>query len=475
MNVKLSLVLFGLTLFFSGATIQKVTLTTTITVTTTDDEVNNDGDCSLREAIIAANNDVAVDNCPAGSGVDQINLPAGHYVLSIPYRGNIADEDSEEEGDLDITENLSIFGAGAQETIVDANRVDRVFDIAPDTLVLIEDVTITGGQPTSAVWKAAGINVGLDSKLTLNNSFVVKNDLQAGIAIAEDARLVLNHSQIDSNTNRGLFLAIESTATIRNSAIVNNSAERLPGDHGGGILTFGTLRLINSTISGNRARGDGGGIYNFGETELYSVTISNNTANSDDQGVGYGGGIFNDDGDTVTMGHTIISGNHSAFGFYRDCYTADNSNPFISTGYNLIEDTDRCHMTGDLTGNLLNVDPQLGPLQNNGGNTSTHALLDVSPAIDAGSLACLDYEGLPLTTDQRGFRRPVNATGTPKCDIGAYEYEFSIPLTPTPTATATSTATPTATSSPTPTATPSPTPTATIEPAYALFVPLIVR
>ncbi|MCS6909343.1 MAG: CSLREA domain-containing protein, partial [Anaerolineales bacterium] len=79
-----------------------------ITVNTTDDELNNDGDCSLREAIQAANTNTAVSGCTAGSGDDTITVPAGTYTLTIP--GN--NEDNGQTGDLDITSNITIIGAG---------------------------------------------------------------------------------------------------------------------------------------------------------------------------------------------------------------------------------------------------------------------------------------------------------------------------------------------------------------------------
>lgn len=70
---------------------------TEITVTTTDDELNHDGDCSLREAIQAANTDLAVDACPAGNGHDTIMLPAGTYTHTLA-----GFEDENLAGDLDI-------------------------------------------------------------------------------------------------------------------------------------------------------------------------------------------------------------------------------------------------------------------------------------------------------------------------------------------------------------------------------------
>jgi hypothetical protein len=86
--------------------------------------------------------------------------------------------------------------------------------------------------------------------------------------------------------------------------------------------------------------------------------------------------------------------------------------------------TDEVIADGDLMGNITGASPNLGPLQNNGGLTFTQALLAGSPAIDAGNPAgCLDQTGLPLTTDPRGFIRPVDGDGNSVsvCDMGAYE------------------------------------------------------
>src|SRR5690349_19560398 len=94
----------------------------TITVTTTTDELNTDGDCSLREAIQAANTNAAVDACPAGQSgqVDTIIVPAGTYTLTLA--GN---DDNNAVGDLDIKGNVTITGAGAATTIIQACDVDQ--------------------------------------------------------------------------------------------------------------------------------------------------------------------------------------------------------------------------------------------------------------------------------------------------------------------------------------------------------------
>jgi CSLREA domain-containing protein len=99
----------------------------TITVNTTNDELNSDGDCSLREAIQAANTDATVDACTTGSGADTITLPAGTYTLSLAG----ASEDANATGDLDITSVITIDGADAASTTIDGGGLDRVLDVRP--------------------------------------------------------------------------------------------------------------------------------------------------------------------------------------------------------------------------------------------------------------------------------------------------------------------------------------------------------
>jgi len=132
------------------------------------------------------------------------------------------------------------------------------------------------------------------------------------------------------------------------------------------------MTLSNSTVSGNSAAGTGGagggGISNVGTLTLINSTVNGNNAGTN------GGGIFN---------------------------------------------------IGTLTLTSSTVSPQLGPLQNNGGPTQTHALLAGSPAIDAGNPnGCRDQSGALLLKDQRGFRRTVDGDrdGTARCDIGAVEF-----------------------------------------------------
>ena len=214
------------------------------------------------------------------------------------------------------------------------------------------------------------------------------------------------------------------------------------------------MTVVNSTVSGNSAGDNGGGISSLGTTSLFNVTISNNTANSDNDVYGDGGGVYVYSG-TLTLRNSIISGNFDNNGtsfLFTDC-----SGTLISEGYNLIENPSGCTITGDTTGNITGVSANLGPLQLNGGDTRTHALLAGSPAIDGGDPVnwCVDQDNNLLYTDQRGFVR------NGLCDMGAYEYLS--PGTPTPSVTPmpSNTATATFTRTNTPTRTPTATRTST--------------
>ena len=202
--------------------------------------------------------------------------------------------------------------------------------------------------------------------------------------------------------------------TINSSVISNNVVVAPPESSriGGGIYNEGFLTINNSIISGNMA-GEGAGIYNnfypFANlVKLNNSTVSNNAARGGFYG---GGGIWS--GGIMTLQNTILVGNSSDFA------TADCIGSIDSLGYNLLGNTSGCIFTPS-NGDLIGVDPMLDLLQNNGGSTFTHALLPGSPAIDAGNPAgCTDQDGNLLTTDQRGVARPQ---GT-HCDIGAFELE----------------------------------------------------
>ena len=173
---------------------------------------------------------------------------------------------------------------------------------------------------------------------------------------------------------------------------------------GGGIDNGGTLTMVNSTLSGNSAD-NGGGIYNEtpGSLTINYSTFSGNSANT-------GGGLNNPAGGAIVRNSIIANSvaGGSCAGIIYD------------SGHNISSD-DTCGLN-PAYGSMPNTDPLLGPLQDNGGPTWTHALLPGSPAIDAG-----DDAQCP-STDQRGMTRPQDGDGdmNPICDIGSYEIEGAL-------------------------------------------------
>ena len=165
---------------------------------------------------------------------------------------------------------------------------------------------------------------------------------------------------------------------------------------GGGI--YGSATVENSTISGNSAETSGGGIYNNSSLDVTLSTITGNSAPS-------GGGIYNDGSSEIS--NTILNAGALGENIFNSGGTV------TSDGYNLSSDDGGGYLNGP--GDQLNTDPLLGPLQNNGGPTFTHALLPGSPAIDAGD----PNFSPPPVNDQRGcsFDRVFNG----RIDVGSFE------------------------------------------------------
>jgi len=200
----------------------------------------------------------------------------------------------------------------------------------------------------------------------------------------------------------GMYNSEDSSPTLMNCAFSDNSAR-----YGGGVYNgHSNSRLVNCTFSGNAADTSGGGVHNAtSDPILANCTFSDNSA------VERGGGMSNVISNPV-LRNTVMA-NSAAGG---DCY-----GNVTSEGYNLDSDG-TCGFTAE--GDLPNTDPLLGPLQDNGGQTFTHALLAGSPAIDGGNPGgCTDPWGDPLVTDQRGSPRPMDGdcNDISICDIGAYE------------------------------------------------------
>jgi hypothetical protein len=333
----------------------------TITVTNLDD----DGPGSLRQAI---------DDADPGDTIEFAAGLTGTITLTT--------------GELDIREDLTINGPGADRLTVSGNHDSRVFDIF-DVDVTITGLTIADGD--------AGVGGGIYCERT-------GLDL-IGCTIRD----------CDGDDGGGICVYLDSELYMENCTVSGNWAE----EDGGGICSWWSdLELVNCTVSDNEADdGDGGGIC-VDEACLYMefCTVTDNWAND------RGGGVYYDPGaaDCGGFDNTIFYGN--------DCVGdgEDFWGEFRSYGYNLIgdlyDDYDELANPGT---DIFDEDPMLGPLQDNGGPTETHALLAGSPAIDAGSCEAADAD---IETDQRGVERPQGEA----CDIGAYEYEVRVNPPPGP-------------------------------------------
>ncbi len=417
-------------------TIINVTYAATIVVTTTEDELNSDGDCSLREAVQAANTNTAVDDCIAGSGyLDTITLGPGTYTLLLH-----GVEDSNMGGDLDILEDLIINGSNRANTIIElpppegGPYTDRVIDTF-DVNFTASDLTIRQGHPQGA---GGGI-LHRDNALELTNVNIHSNTGQAcggGVYISGSGPAVLTNVHIyDNHASCGGGIRSYGPLEIISSLIELNTSS----GQGGGISIgweepYDTV-IRNSTISGNDAGSHGGGLYieNPGVIELTNLTITENQADIDGSGGGFGGGIYIDGKVTnLTISNSLIADNMIAGSYYVngvDCHRSSAA-AFSSSGYNLqgvLSTSDNCDFSasGDMQGSTSSpLDPLIGPLSENGGPTRTHALLDGSPGIDMGSPLTPGSGGSSCSaTDQRGWGRPIdgNSDGTATCDIGAYE------------------------------------------------------
>lgn len=289
-------------------------------------------------------------------------------------------------------------------------------------------------EGNEAAYGGGILNLGVLLRLgnvTIKNNIATDPATGYGGGIYSKSRMSINNSDIMSNTalaGGGIYYPPDTYPslynTIHNSNIMYNIATMNSAGEGGGGIYFGVLsfgdspfQISNSNISHNIGE-KGPAIHAEGHLEIVNVTINENRNT-----ISGTGGILSQDIITITNS-TIIS-NFADLGpdnglagsiVVQNTIIADGClAPITSAGYN-IEVGDSCGLNE--IGDLVNTNPMLGPLQDNGGSTLTFALLPGSPAIEAGNNAVCP------STDQRFFPRPWDGDGdlTPVCDIGAFEF-----------------------------------------------------
>jgi len=333
-------------------------LAASLTVTRTDDPISGTcsaSSCSLRQAIDLADTD---------GGSDVINIPAGTYQLS-----NAAG------GALPISASMTLQGAGARSTTVVPAAGDEAIAISGGDVdingLMFANSTVTGNG--GAIGAFGTGTLALNNDIFSNNGVAGSTDGGA-IEDAASGQLTINASTFSGNKGyNGGALDVSPPARIVNSTFVGNMGGTTSSNGDAGAMQLSSGTLINDTITGN---------------ECFN-------------GSGCGGGLS---GGAVSIADAIIAGNLAYDKFTHATSTDNCSSAITVTGPDLTDGS-------DCTGFTVHGDPQLGPLQDNGGPTDTQLPAAASPAVDAGG------DSTCAASDQRGVPRPQGA----HCDIGAVE------------------------------------------------------
>lgn len=384
----------------------------TITVDTATDEFDTNTSCSLREAVVAANQDAGSYNgtsyaCNAGSGNDVIEVPAdvgsGSYALTIT--------------------------AGTDNNDGTVNDLD-LFSTSSDT-VEIKGVTTAGGALADPGEVVIHPGSAFDGRaFTASTAATLKNltvqgfaSSSAGGAIYQSDPLTLDQVIFKRNQASGSGGAVYQNAgalTVEGSAFIGNT-----GSYGGAIYQQRDAQTLrNTTLVRNHAVNGGGAIElapvdsPAGHVTLDNVTVVNNSS------AGAGGGLNTTSSVSapdLEVRNTILAGNRAA-GSGPDCRIDAAATVGASTGFNLIGNNSSCGAL-DVGSSIANVPADLAAAGNYDGVTPMRPPLTESPAIDAGS--CTDTSSSSVTTDQRGVASSRNVDGdgdsTSDCDIGAVE------------------------------------------------------
>lgn len=413
-------------------------------------EITVDEDCSLHDAIKAANSDSAVAGCSAGKGVDRIRLTGDIKLIAelppissdifIEGQGHIVRGDRTypifyiEAGDVTINNLTLLEGSGHyggairvrpgaslivnKSAFIDNSASDSGGAIMSGGRLFIKDSAFKGNTAHQSggaiyVWGENGTLLLINTLIsgnsvslwgggiainraesTIAGSIIRANRAYEGGAIySAGSQLNIMNSTLGDNwalQSGGALSKSAGQAEISASALLNNKAEV---DGGAIISDSGWTRIVNSTIGGNTAVRHGGALHVSDMVFLTHVTLANNEA-------AVGGGVYGA-GDAINLVNSIIAGSQGG-----DCV-----GPLYTNSANLIQDGS-CDPA-------LSGDPMLKSLW---GSPATYLLAENSPAIDAGDSADCEPK------DQTGTARPQGR----QCDIGAFEYIHGARL-PTPT------------------------------------------
>jgi CSLREA domain-containing protein len=370
-------------------------------VTTANDELDadlsNPDDLSLREAIFLTN---------MRPGHDTIVFDA--RLSGVPINLTL--------GQLAIMDSLTITGHGAGRTVIDARAGSRAIDIFRGAFdVTLNGVTVTQGRVTGFLEAGAGIRTFSTGTLRLNDSEITLSRV------------------VDTRVRGGAIYSENGDLVLTDSLIANNWVEGDFSSAGGIFSHTGNVTIINSTLSGNMMIGttvNGSALVTASASAGITLVNSTVTANISDGDAGSRGAVVSLRGD-INLANSIVAGNTiDGFGTIDVSFANMNGTATFAARNSILgvnTDTPLAGTGGTVgaNGNFVGTsgapfNPQLGPLAKNGGATRTHALLQGSAAINAGSnVLAAGVDGLPLLTDQRGglFLRIVNTT----VDIGAFE------------------------------------------------------
>lgn len=420
----------------------------TITVNSTDETINpTDGKCTLREAIIAANTDTPSGNvtgeCSAGSGADIVELLANaSYTLTVVDN---TDPTLGDNGLPAITSDITLNGNGAtvERSTADAIPYFRLFQINNGASLSLTNITLANG---STAYDGAGIYSTGTMTVTFSTFDQNGGETYLGGAIYnQGGTLDISDSAFTNNSAKfgGGAIWSDGTMDIARTVFRGNQATMDSYDGGGAIELGGNTTITDSTFEGNVARADGGAVFsNSGATTtIAGSTFAHNVVDGTHNTLGGGGainaGVLNVTNSTffqngtgnfyatasAIVGHGVVL--NSTFADNPDS-TEFHYNQAVwgVTLKNSILYKTSCAYVTDGGGNLYYPrknkdcggtlgDPELGPLQDNGGATATMLPAPDSPALNtAMDINC-------PATDQRGITRPQGA----RCDIGAVELE----------------------------------------------------